>query len=229
MIQRVWEQASKALNHLIVATDDEGIKKEVESFGGIALMTNKNHKTGTDRCAQALISYQKMHSVNFDIVLNIQGDEPFINPVQIRQLLGIFKDPAVQIGTLVKVINDQEELMDPNQPKVVLDKHKSALYFSRSPLPFIQNEKQENWLKTHTFYKHVGIYGYRSNILPEISKLNKTILEQAESLEQLRWLESGYKIQTAVTEIDSFSVDNIHDLEKIKEKGLLKTYELPSL
>ena len=228
MIQRVWEQASKILNNLVVATDNEAIKKEVESFGGIALMTDEKHKTGTDRCAEALVSYQKLYSVNFDIVLNIQGDEPFIDPEQIRQLSDIFKDTSTQIGTLVKVIKDQEELMNPHQPKVVLDKQNYALYFSRSPVPFIQNKKPENWLKKHNFYKHVGMYGYRSNILLEISKLKKTILEKAESLEQLRWLESGYKIQTAVTDIDSFSVDNIHDLEKIKEKGLLKNYKLPS-
>lgn len=228
MIQRVWEQSSKVLNHLVVATDNEGIKNEVESFGGIALITDENHKTGTDRCAEALLSYQKNHSVNFDIVLNIQGDEPFINPEQIRQLIAVFKEGTIQIGTLVKVIRDQDELLNPNQPKVVLDKHQFALYFSRSPVPYIQNENQANWLKKHSFYKHVGMYGYRSNILLEISKLKKTILEQAESLEQLRWLESGYKIHTAVTDIDSFSVDSIHDLEKIKEKGLFINYELPS-
>jgi len=228
MIQRVWELASKVLNHLAVATDDDSIKKEVESFGGIALMTNKKHKTGTDRCAEALESYQQSFSVKFDIVLNIHGDEPFIDPEQIRQLSGIFQDNTTQIGTLVKIIKDQDELMNPNQPKVVLDKHNNAIYFSRCPVPFVQNEKEANWLKKHIFYKHVGMYGYRSNILLEISKLKKTILEKAESLEQLRWLESGYKIQTAVTGIDSYSVDNIHDLEKIKEKGLLKNYELPS-
>ena len=228
MIQKVWEQSSKVLNHLVVATDDERIKKEVESFGGIALMTDTKHKTGTDRCAEALLNYQKTHSLNFEIVLNIQGDEPFIDPQQIRQLIAVFKKDTIQIGTLVKVIKNQEELMDPNQPKVVLDKHKSALYFSRNPVPYIQNENQENWLKKHRFYKHVGMYGYRSNILLEISKLKKTFLENAESLEQLRWLESGYKIHTAVTDIDSFSVDKIHDLETIKEKGLLQIYELPS-
>ncbi len=229
MIHRVWEQSSKVLNHIVVATDDEGIKKEVESFGGIALMTDSKHKTGTDRCAEALLSYQKTHSVNFDIVLNIQGDEPFIDPEQIRQLIAVFQEDTIQIGTLVKVIKDQEELMDPNQPKVVLDKYQSALYFSRSPIPYIQNEKQGNWLEKHDFFKHVGMYGYKSNILLEISKLKKTILEQAESLEQLRWLESGYEIHTAVTDIDSFSVDNIQDLEKIKEKGLFMNYELPSI
>ena len=228
MIQKVWEQSSKVLNHLVVATDDERIKKEVESFGGIALMTDTKHKTGTDRCAEALLNYQKTHSLNFEIVLNIQGDEPFIDPQQIRQLIAVFKEDTIQIGTLVKVITNQEELMDPNQPKVVLDKHKSALYFSRNPVPYIQNENQENWLKKHRFYKHVGMYGYRSNILLEISKLKKTFLEKAESLEQLRWLESGYKIHIAVTDIDSFSVDKIHDLETIKEKGLLQIYELPS-
>ena len=228
MIQRVWEQSAKVLNHLVVATDDERIEKEVESFGGIALMTDSKHNTGTDRCAEALLSYQNNQSVSFDIVLNIQGDEPFINPEQIRQLIAVIKEETIQIGTLVKVIRDQEELINPNQPKVVLDKHQSALYFSRSPVPYIQNENQENWLKKHSFYKHVGMYGYRPGVLLEISKLKKTILEQAESLEQLRWLESGYKIHTAVTDIDSFSVDNLHDLEKIKEKGLFMNYELPS-
>ena len=229
MIERVWEQLSKVLNQLVVATDDERIKKEVESFGGIALMTDSKHKTGTDRCAEALLSFQENHSVTFDIVFNIQGDEPFIDPEQIRQLIAVFKEDTIQIGTLVKAIKDQEELMDPNQPKVVFDKHNSALYFSRNPIPYIQNENQENWLKKHKFYKHVGMYGYRSNILLEISKLKKTILEKAESLEQLRWLESGYKIHTAVTNIDSYSVDTIDDLEKIKEKGLFMNYELPSL
>lgn len=229
MIQRVWEQSLKVLNHLVVATDDERIRKEVKSFGGIALMTDVKHKTGTDRCAEALAHYEKAHSESFDIVLNIQGDEPFIDPEQIRQLIDVFKEDNIQIGTLVKKIHNQDELMDPNQPKVVLDKYQSALYFSRSPVPYVQNENQASWLKKHSFYKHVGMYGYRPNILLEISKLNKTILEQAESLEQLRWLEWGYKIHTAVTDIDSFSVDSIHDLERIKEKGLFMNYELPSL
>ena len=227
MIKRVWEQAAKAMDNLVVATDSEIIRNEVESFGGNVVMTDTSHQSGTDRCAEAVEIFQKEKGVEIDVVINIQGDEPFIDPKQIIQLMEAFSNAEIQIATLIKKITDTESLFDPNEPKVIVDNNFNANYFSRATIPYNRKEKEKNWLKYHTYYKHIGTYGYSTDTLIEISKLEKTPLEKLESLEQLRWLESGYSIKCLITEIDTLSVDTVADLENMREKGFLKDFKLP--
>jgi len=227
MIRRVWEQASKAMDNVVVATDNEIIKREVEEFGGVVVMTNTNHQSGTDRCAEAVSIFQKENGLNIDAVINIQGDEPFIDPKQIKQLMNVFQNQEVQIATLIKKITDNQSLFDPNEPKVVIDKNSYACYFSRATIPYNGKKKEKNWIQHHTYFKHIGMYGYTSETLLEISGLEKTMLEIVESLEQLRWLESGYSVKCLETDIDTLSVDTVADLEKMKEKGFLKDFILP--
>jgi 3-deoxy-manno-octulosonate cytidylyltransferase (CMP-KDO synthetase) len=212
MIHRVYEQATQAkrLSFVIVATDDERIFKEVQSFGGKVLMTDRNHVSGTDRCAEALSVYE----AQADAVINIQGDEPFIAPEQIDLVAGILEEGVFPIATLVKEICDLDELNNPNLPKVVLGSDGSALYFSRQPIPYVRNTHPDNWLTTHTFYKHIGIYGYTTEVLPKLTALGPGLLEQAENLEQLRWLENGYRIGARVTTLETISVDTPSDLER---------------
>lgn len=214
MIRRVYEQAvlCKLIHLTIVATDDQRIYDTVLSFGGRAILTSSLHQTGTDRLAEALDHLNK----DFDVVINIQGDEPFIKPSQIETLIGCFNDPQCEIATLVKKIKSNEELFDLNSPKVVIGKNKQAIYFSRNPIPFIRGIEKENWLHHHSYYKHIGIYGYRNDILKKIAGLAQSSLEKAENLEQLRWIENGYKIFTAETNEDSYSVDVPGDIEKLK-------------
>ena len=218
MIQRVFEQAkkSKKLSEVVVATDDERIAEAIKKFNGNFVMTSDQHRSGTDRCAEAV----KKVSGNWNAVINIQGDEPFIQPEQIDLLAALFQNPEIQIGTLVKKLSDPNDLDNPNTMKVVLDANGNGMYFSRSPIPFIRGEEKSNWLNKHFFYKHIGIYGYRIDLLEKLTKLSPGKLEIAESLEQLRWLENGYKIKTAFTEIETLSVDSPEDLEKLKKAGL---------
>lgn len=211
MIQWVYENVSKAIEHIWVATDDERIAKTVSSFGGNVVNTNKNHQSGTDRCAEAARIISEQHQ--FDVVVNIQGDEPFIQPGQIETIKNCFITDDVKIATLVKRIDTAEELFNPNRPKVVLDKHNNALYFSRSAIPYFRGEKEENWIKMNTYWGHVGMYAFRSDVLQEITRLNQSSLELSESLEQLRWLENGYKIRTAETKVDTIGIDTPEDLE----------------
>jgi len=210
MIQRVYEQAKKAsaLSEVIVATDDKRIFNAVKSFGGIVVMTASHHANGTERCAEIAQKYED----NFDAIINIQGDEPFIFPEQINQLAQLFLNDKVQIGTLIKKIEDPKDLVTSSIIKVVVNKNGEALYFSRNKIPFIRNEEDT----THTFYKHIGIYGYRKEVLKEIVQLPVSSLEKAESLEQLRWLENGYKITTGNTEFESHSIDVPEDLKRIQ-------------
>ncbi len=214
MIQRVYEQAcqAKTLKTVIVATDDERIYQHVQDFGGNVVMTSPNHPSGTDRCYEA---YTLSGMKDIDAIVNIQGDEPFIQPGQIDLLCSIFDSREVQLGTLVKKLKNAADLNNPNAMKVVLNKDKEALYFSRSPIPYLRNHPQEKWLDNHTFYKHIGIYAYRTDVLQQIVQLPPSSLELAESLEQLRWLENGYKIKVAVTDYESISVDTPEDLEKL--------------
>lgn len=216
MIQRVYEQAKKAssLTNVIVATDDDDIFNHVNSFDGNVVMTSSNHESGTDRCAQVLIEIKD----KYDVVLNIQGDEPFINPEQINQLSSCFKDAKTDIATLIKEIKTEEELFNPNRPKVHFDSNNFALMFSRNVIPELPNIKKEDWMKEHTFYKHIGIYGYRSDVLAQISKLPQSPLEKKEKLEQLRWLENDYAIKVAHTEHEAVAIDTPEDLEKIAFK-----------
>ncbi len=218
MIQRVYEQASKSnsLSKVVVATDDERIATEVERFGGEYIMTAATHQSGTDRCAEVAAQLP-----DFDIIINIQGDEPYINPEQIDLLASCFEQNDVEIATLVKSINDVEELFNTNIPKVVLDNQQNALYFSRQTLPYLRNEASDkNWINQYNYVKHIGIYAYKKEVLSQISKLKPSGLELAESLEQLRWIENGYRIRTKLTTHETIAVDCPDDLEKIKRLKL---------
>jgi len=211
MIRRVYEQAIKAnLNKVVVATDDERIASEVKSFGGEFILTSDQHQSGTDRCAEVVSKLP-----GFDVVVNIQGDEPFIDPEQISLLTSCFLDEKVELATLIKDIKNNSELFNSNIPKVVINNHQQAIYFSRHPIPFVRNTDQGNWKNSHQFYKHIGIYGYKTSTLLSITQLKPSSLELAESLEQLRWLENGYQIQTKVTSIETIAIDTPEDLQKI--------------
>lgn len=212
MIQRVYEQASlsKSLDQVVVATDDLRIAEEVKRFGGTYIMTSDTHQSGTDRCAEVVAQLK-----DFDHVINIQGDEPYINPEQIDLLASCFQDKDVQLATLIKQINSEEELFNINIPKVILNTAMEAQYFSRQTIPYLRNIPEKDWLKTHPFYKHIGIYGYTTTILNEITKLPSSSLERAENLEQLRWLENGYRIQTKITTLETIAIDTPDDLNKI--------------
>lgn len=213
MIQRVYEQVKKALDDVYVATDDERIFDAVNRFGGKAVMTSEAHKSGTDRCREV---FSKIGE-NFDVVLNIQGDEPFIQPEQIKTLITCFDSPDVQLATLVKPFRTTdgfEVLFNPSTPKVVLNEKNEAVYFSRSVVPYIRDYPHTQWLEKHTFYKHIGIYGYRTDVLDKITNLPQSSLEKAESLEQLRWLQHGYVIKVGITEQETIGIDTPEDMEK---------------
>jgi len=213
MIQLVYEQSkrSELLTDLVVATDDERIYEHVIAFGGNAVMTNTDHQSGTDRCLEAL---QKNEN-KFDVVINIQGDEPFIDPSQITDLINCFKDKETDIATLVKKVHNIEELDNPSMVKVVINNRDQAMYFSRSIIPFIHEVPREEWTEQYDFYEHVGIYGYTAKALKKITKLQISSYEVLEKLEQLRWLENGFTIKVAYTDIDSEPIDTPEDLERI--------------
>lgn len=214
MIQRVYEQAEKALDHVIVATDDERIEKAVMDFGGKVIMTSGDHTTGTNRCLEAYEKYVKQTDSSFDVILNIQGDEPLLNPVQITSLMNCFRSKEVQMATLVIPTSKNEDLT--TGVFVVFDKNYNAMYFSRSIIPNHRDASKEKWSKDHTFYKHVGMYGFTPEALEEFANLKETNLEQSEKLEQLRWLEQGNKIKIAITKHQSIPVDTDQDLEKVR-------------
>lgn len=220
MIRRVYEQASKALETVYVATDDERIFNAVKEFGGKVVMTSALHKSGTDRCAEAAVLAEREQSAHYDVVLNVQGDEPFIEPVQLELLKSCFSDRNTQIATLVKKVTSKDELFDPNRPKVVVSGRQEALYFSRSAIPYIRNAEHDSWLNAHEFFIHIGLYGFRRDVLPEITALPQSPLELAESLEQLRWIENGYRIAVRLTTYESFGVDTPEDLLKLLLSGL---------
>lgn len=213
MIERVYLQAkkSKILTDVVVATDDERIVLHVKSFGGKVVMTSEMHQSGTDRCFEVVNTF----CPDADLVINIQGDEPFIQPEQIDLVASCFRSAETQIATLVKIIKTEEELFNVNIPKVVLNAQKEAMLFSRQTIPAIRGKEQQEWLKNFTFYKHIGIYAYRTSILNEIARLKPSSLELAESLEQLRWLENGYKIKVELTDFESVAVDTPEDLKKL--------------
>lgn len=213
MIQRVYEQAKKSekLSSVIVATDDDRIAVAVEKFGGEVCMTSSSHPSGTDRCAEVI----RKNNLKCDAVINIQGDEPFIDPAQIDLLCNCFDDSRTEIATLIRKIGSNEILFSPNSPKVIIDKDDFAIYFSRHPIPYMRSVEQSEWLNHGTFFQHVGIYGYRTSVLQTIAQLKPSLLEKAESLEQLRWIESGFRIKTAVTTFDTIAIDTPDDLERI--------------
>ncbi len=217
MIQRVYEQAKKALNTVVVATDDERIYNCVKSFGGEVVMTRADHKCGTDRCLEA---WEKLQIAQPAVVINIQGDEPFIQPEQIEAIKSCFDDPTTEIATLVKPFTEEDGLAaleNPNTPKVVMAPDGTALLFSRSVIPYLRGIDKNEWLKQHLHYKHIGMYAYRTNVLAQITQLAQTPMEKAESLEQLRWLENGYKIKVAVCHTASIGIDTPADLQKAIE------------
>ncbi|MEP6611589.1 MAG: 3-deoxy-manno-octulosonate cytidylyltransferase [Mucilaginibacter sp.] len=218
MIQRVYEQAKKCshLTEVIIATDDTRIHNHVLAFGGVAIMTSADHQSGTDRCAEVALQHPQ-----YNVIINIQGDEPYIDPEQITKLAFCFNDADTQIATLVKKVTNEQELFNVNSPKVVINKLSEAVYFSRSPLPHIRGQEQQNWLNHFTYFKHIGIYGYRADVLQEITKLPVSSLEKAESLEQLRWIENGYRVKVAETELETYAIDTPEDLEKLVEKSKL--------
>jgi len=213
MIRRVYEQAklSPSLSAVFVATDDQRIVDEVESFGGNVIMTSPFHPSGTDRCFEVL---EKIGKDKYDVVVNIQGDEPFIHPEQINTVVKNFTNKNVQISTLAHKITDSEDLCNPSLVKIVRKVSGEALYFSRSLIPFIRGAANVDWTTLYPFLKHIGIYAYRSDILEQIVKLPASSLEKAESLEQLRWLENGYSVMVEITDKESFPVDTPEDLKR---------------
>jgi 3-deoxy-manno-octulosonate cytidylyltransferase (CMP-KDO synthetase) len=216
MIQRVYEQTRKTLDIVWVATDDKRIFDAVTDFGGKAIMTSPNHLSGTDRCAEAVTKINNETGKKIDIVINIQGDEPFINPEQIKLVMNCFTDKTVELATLVRKVEPGEDVFNPNQPKVILNTKGDAIYFSRAAIPYIRDTEKTEWSKNHVFYKHIGLYAYRSETLKKITSLARSPLEISESLEQNRWIENGYRIRTAVTTWESISIDTPDDLEKAK-------------
>lgn len=212
VIERVYRRASSALPEVAVATDDNRIFEAVEAFGGKAVMTSSHHRSGTDRCREA---YENLGSTA-DVVINIQGDEPFIDPSQLRQLMGCFDDESVGIATLVRPFPADkpfEALENPNSPKVAVSPAMDALLFSRSVIPYLRGVEKSDWPSRHQYYTHIGLYAYRADVLKEITSLPQSPLELAESLEQLRWLENGYRIRVAVSDCPTIGIDTPADLE----------------
>jgi len=216
MIQRVYDQARKTLGIVWVATDDKRIFDAVSDFGGKAIMTSPDHLSGTDRCAEAVTKINRETAKKIDVVINIQGDEPFIKPEQITLLMKCFDDETVELATLVRKVESGEDIFNPNQPKVILDSKGDAIYFSRAAIPYIRDSEKNDWSKIHVFYKHIGLYAYMSETLKKITLLSRSPLEISESLEQNRWIENGYRIRTAVTTWESISIDTPDDVEKAK-------------
>ena len=210
VIQRVYEQVSKVLDEAYVATDDERIFAAVEAFGGKAVMTRADHKSGTDRIKEAVekICYDA------DVIINVQGDEPFIQPSQIETLMHLFDNPETQIGTLGKPFDSMEGVENPNSPKIITDNRGFALYFSRSIIPYIRGKERNEWFNEYPFLKHLGIYAYRREVLAEVTKLPQSSLEKAESLEQLRWLQNGYRIRVGLTDVETVGIDTPEDLQR---------------
>jgi 3-deoxy-manno-octulosonate cytidylyltransferase (CMP-KDO synthetase) len=216
MIQRVYEQAGKsnALSTLVVATDNEQIRKHVIDFGGKVVMTAEYHPSGTDRCQEALLQLDG----DYQYVINIQGDEPFIDPAQIDELAAALQDGTAEIATQMIPVSKHEELFDKGEVKIVLNTNGEALYFSRMVIPYIKGVEEKDWHLHHTFYRHVGMYAYRSDILKQITQLPVSSLEKAESLEQLRWVEAGFKIRCVATTYESHCIDTPEDLERLLGK-----------
>lgn len=216
MIQRVYTQVSKVLDHVVVATDDDRIMQAVEAFGGRAVMTSTEHRSGTDRCQEAYTN----NGGHEDVIINIQGDEPFIQPDQLQAIMACFDNEDTDIATLVRPFDPSRpysELENPNSPKVVLDSKMRARYFSRSVIPFVRGKEREQWPALAQYYTHVGMYAYRAQVLAEITRLPQSPLELAESLEQLRWLENGYTIKAGITTTATIGIDTPEDLQRAEQ------------
>lgn len=213
VIQRVYEQVSTVLDDVYVATDDQRIFQAVEAFGGRAVMTSPNHKSGTDRIQEAITKI----GGRWDVVVNVQGDEPFIQASQIKTVCECFEDPETQIATLGKPFDNMDAVGNPNSPKIVVDNRHYAMYFSRSIIPFVRGKEKESWLQSYPFLKHLGLYAYRADVLAEITRLPQSSLELAESLEQLRWLQNGYRIKVGLTDVETVGIDTPEDLARAEE------------
>lgn len=218
MIQHVYERAKRIFEHCCVATDDERIAQAVRGFGGVAVMTSDLHRSGTDRCAEALGVYENETGIRFDVVVNVQGDEPFISDEHLQSVKSAFADEEAAIATLACPFGDEGDVFNPNSPKVVLSVHGFALYFSRSAIPYIRGAEASEWTHKHSFLKHIGVYGYRAQVLRAITLLPQGVLEKAESLEQLRWLENGYKIKVSVVSQETIGIDTPEDLHRLLVK-----------
>lgn len=221
VIQRVYEQVASVLDDVCVATDDDRILQAVEAFGGRAVMTRTDHKSGTDRIEEAIEKIEKQRTGNSDgdecVIINVQGDEPFIQASQIETLCHLFDDPQTQIGTLGKRFESMDAVENPNSPKIVTDVNGFALYFSRSVIPFIRGRERGDWFTEFPFLKHLGIYAYRRDVLAQITRLPQSSLEKAESLEQLRWLQNGYRIRVGETTVETVGIDTPEDLRRAEE------------
>ena len=213
VIQRVYEQVSSVLSEVYVATDDQRIYDCVEGFGGKAVMTREDHKSGTDRIEEAV---EKI-GTDADVIINVQGDEPFIQPSQVETLMHLFDAPETQIGTLGKLFESMEAVENPNSPKIVTDNRGFALYFSRSVIPYIRGIERNDWFGQYPFLKHLGIYAYRREVLAEVTRLPQSSLEKAESLEQLRWLQNGYRIRVGLTDVETIGIDTPEDLQRAEQ------------
>ncbi len=216
VIQHVYQQVSKVLDNIVVATDDQRIYDVVAQFGGRVVMTSSNHRTGTDRCLEAYNNF----GIEADVVINVQGDEPFIAEEQIKLLMQCFDNPQTDIATLIKPFpagTPYDVISNPNTPKAIVNPRGQAVYFSRSVVPFLRGKDKDDWTSLRTYYKHIGIYAYRVDVLRQITQMAQTPLELAESLEQLRWLENGLTIQTAETNIETIGIDTPEDLEKAEK------------
>lgn len=216
IIERVYTQVRRAVEDVVVATDDERIYDAVCNFGGRAVMTSTEHQSGTDRCYEAMTKV----GGDYDVIINVQGDEPFIQPEQIESLVACFDDPTTDIATLVKPFSESdgiEALENPNSPKVVITRDMKAIYFSRSVIPYMRGVERQEWLTKHTYYKHIGMYAFRSRTLGEITRLEQSSLELSEKLEQLRWLENGYRIGVGITDIETIGIDTPDDLRRAEE------------
>lgn len=215
MVVRVYNQASQIFDNVYIATDDTRIEKVAKEHGCRVVMTAVSHPSGTDRCREALEKIEKERAEKFDVVVNIQGDEPFIHAEQLSQIAQSFEDENVDIATLVKPFEADEDIFNANSPKVVLSSTMFALYFSRSVIPYLRGVEQESWQGKHVFYKHIGLYAYRADVLRAITELPQGVLEKCESLEQLRWLENGYRIKCAVTKHKTYAIDTPEDLKMV--------------
>ena len=213
VIQRVYEQVKSVLDEVYVATDDDRIFQCVEAFGGRAVMTRTDHKSGTDRIQEAV----EKTGTSADVIINVQGDEPFIQPSQVETLMHLFDDPDTQIGTLGKPFESLEAVENPNSPKIVTDNRGFALYFSRSVIPYIRGVEPADWFGRYPFLKHLGIYAYRREVLAEVTRLPQSSLEKAESLEQLRWLQNGYRIRVGLTDVETVGIDTPEDLQRAEQ------------
>ena len=213
VIQRVYEQVSSVLSEVYVATDDQRIYDCVEGFGGKAVMTREDHKSGTDRIEEAV---EKI-GTDADVIINVQGDEPFIQPSQVDTLMHLFDASETQIGTLGKLFESMEAVENPNSPKIVTDNRGFALYFSRSVIPYIRGIERNDWFGQYPFLKHLGIYAYRREVLAEVTRLPQSSLEKGESLEQLRWLQNGYRIRVGLTDVETIGIDTPEDLQRAEQ------------